>query len=161
MVRNWGVWILRVNKGKYSKVTNTEIKWSIISKSVMIVIFVEFIDQLIDYPINRASLNPIPLKHMSLLFHFTLATYNFQACTWWANTLRKRQIPLWFFLAKVLMRCVRAIYIFTRHRLPMRARTRVIDFVMIYTIMTSWDVIGPQQHGGKSKITKNKCYIHP
>ena len=34
-------------KGKYGKVTNTEIKWSIISKSVMIVIFVEFIDQLI------------------------------------------------------------------------------------------------------------------
>ena len=43
-------------KGKYSKVTNTEIKWSIISKSVMIIIFVEFIDQLIDYPINCASL---------------------------------------------------------------------------------------------------------
>ena len=43
-------------KGKYGKVTNTEIKWSIISKSVMMVIFVEFIDQLIDYPINRASL---------------------------------------------------------------------------------------------------------
>ena len=35
-------------KGKYGKVTNTEIKWSIISKSVMIIIFVEFIDQLID-----------------------------------------------------------------------------------------------------------------
>ena len=32
-------------------------KWSIISKSVMIVIFVEFIDQLIDYPIILASLN--------------------------------------------------------------------------------------------------------
>ena len=42
-------------KGKYDKVTNTEIKWSIISKSVMMVIFVEFIDQLIEYPINRAS----------------------------------------------------------------------------------------------------------
>ena len=45
-------------KGKYSKVTNTENKWSIISKSVRLVIFVEFIDQLIDYLINRASLNP-------------------------------------------------------------------------------------------------------
>ena len=33
-------------KGKYSKVTNTEIKWSIISKSVLIIIFVEFINQL-------------------------------------------------------------------------------------------------------------------
>ena len=43
-------------KGKYGKVKNTEIKWSIISKSAMIVIFMEFIDQLIDYPINRASL---------------------------------------------------------------------------------------------------------
>ena len=41
-------------KGKYNKVTNTEIKWSIISKSV--IIFVEFVDQLIDFPINRASL---------------------------------------------------------------------------------------------------------
>ena len=43
-------------KGKYGKVTNTEIKWSIISKSVMLIIFVEFINQLIDYPINHASL---------------------------------------------------------------------------------------------------------
>ena len=43
-------------KGKYGKIINTEIKRSIISKSAMIVIFVEFIDQLIDYPINRASL---------------------------------------------------------------------------------------------------------
>ena len=44
-------------KGKYGKVTDTEIKWSIISKSVMIIIFVVFIDQIIDYLINRASLN--------------------------------------------------------------------------------------------------------
>ena len=43
-------------KGKYGKVTTTEIKWPIISKSVMKIIFVEIIDQLIDYPINRASL---------------------------------------------------------------------------------------------------------
>ena len=43
-------------KGKYGKVTNTEIKLSIISKSVMIIIFVEFIDQLMDYPINCANL---------------------------------------------------------------------------------------------------------
>ena len=43
-------------KGKYGKVTNTEMKWSIICKSVMIIMFVEFIDQLIAYPINRASL---------------------------------------------------------------------------------------------------------
>ena len=43
-------------KGKYSKVTNTEIKSSILSKSVKTIIFVEFIDQLIDYPINCASL---------------------------------------------------------------------------------------------------------
>ena len=44
-------------KGKYGKVTNTWMKWSIISKLVMIVMFVEFIDQLIDYLINRPSLN--------------------------------------------------------------------------------------------------------
>ena len=44
-------------KGKNGKVTNTEIKWSIISKSVMIIIFVEFIDQLINYLINCASLS--------------------------------------------------------------------------------------------------------
>ena len=47
-------------KGKYSE--DTEIKWSIISKSVMIIIFVEFIDQLIDYPINCASLISYPGK---------------------------------------------------------------------------------------------------
>ena len=39
-------------KGKYVKVTNRETKWSFISKSVMIIIFVEFIDQLIDYSIT-------------------------------------------------------------------------------------------------------------
>ena len=44
-------------KGKYGKVINTEIKWKIISKSVMIIFFVEFIDQLIDFPINCASLS--------------------------------------------------------------------------------------------------------
>ena len=49
-------------KGKYGKVTNTEIKWSIISKSVMIIIFVEIIDQLIDYPINRPSLKTYVLS---------------------------------------------------------------------------------------------------
>ena len=43
-------------KGKNSKVTGTEMKWSIFSKSVTIIIFVKFIDQLIDYPINYASL---------------------------------------------------------------------------------------------------------
>ena len=43
-------------KGKYGKVTNTEIKWLIISKSVMITFFVEFIDELIDYRINCGSL---------------------------------------------------------------------------------------------------------
>ena len=38
--------------GKYAKVTDTEMKWSIISKSVTIIVFVVFIDQLIDYPIK-------------------------------------------------------------------------------------------------------------
>ena len=42
--------------GKYGKVTDTEIKWSIISKSVMIIIFVGFIEQLIDCPIICVSL---------------------------------------------------------------------------------------------------------
>ena len=44
-------------KGEYGKVTDTEIKLLIFSKSVTIIIFVEFINQLIDYPINCASLN--------------------------------------------------------------------------------------------------------
>ena len=43
-------------KGKYGKVTGTEMKSSIISKTVMIIICVEFINQLIDYLINCASL---------------------------------------------------------------------------------------------------------
>ena len=43
-------------KGKYGKVTDTEIKWSIIGKSAMIIFFVDFIDQLIDHPINCAIL---------------------------------------------------------------------------------------------------------
>ena len=46
-------------KGKYDEVTDTEIKWPIISKSVTIISFMEFIDQLIDYPINCASLTDI------------------------------------------------------------------------------------------------------
>ena len=40
-------------KGKYSKVRDTEIKWSIINKSIMIIIFLE----LIDYSTNCASLS--------------------------------------------------------------------------------------------------------
>ena len=47
-------------KGKYGKVTDTKIKWLIICKSVTIIIFVEFIDQLIYYPINCASLTVYP-----------------------------------------------------------------------------------------------------
>ena len=43
-------------KGKYGKIRDTEIKWLIISNSEMIIFFVEFIDQLIDYRINCASL---------------------------------------------------------------------------------------------------------
>ena len=43
-------------KSKYGKVTSTEIKWLIISKSVMIISFVEFIDQLINSLINHVSL---------------------------------------------------------------------------------------------------------
>ena len=42
-------------------------KWSIISESVTIIILVEFIDQLIDYPINCASLT-------SCLFNLSLWT---------------------------------------------------------------------------------------
>ena len=42
--------------GKYGKVTDTEIKWSIFNNSITIIIFVEFIDQLIDHLINCASL---------------------------------------------------------------------------------------------------------
>ena len=45
-----------ITKGKYGKVRDTEIRWSTISKSVIIIIFVEFNDQLIDYRINCASL---------------------------------------------------------------------------------------------------------
>ena len=43
--------------GKYGKATDTEIKWSIISKSVTLIIFVEFINKSMDFPINCASLN--------------------------------------------------------------------------------------------------------
>ena len=43
------------SKGKYGKVRDTEIKWPIISKFVTITIFVEFIDQLLDYPINAIN----------------------------------------------------------------------------------------------------------
>ena len=54
-------------KGKHGKVADTEIKWSIISKSVMIIIFVKFIDQLIDYPINCAILKLISSLSVPLL----------------------------------------------------------------------------------------------
>ena len=42
-------------KGKYNEVRDIEIKRSIISTSVTIIIFVEFVDQLINYLINCAS----------------------------------------------------------------------------------------------------------
>ena len=48
--------------GKYDKVTDTEIKLLIISKSITIISFVEFIDQLIDYSINCASLSVDPVQ---------------------------------------------------------------------------------------------------
>ena len=48
-------------KYMYGKKTDKEIKWSIISKSVTIVIFVEFIDQFIDYPIYCASFSVHPM----------------------------------------------------------------------------------------------------
>ena len=51
-----------ITKDKYDKVRDTEIKWSIISKSITIIIFVEFIDQLFDYPIKRAILNDKELR---------------------------------------------------------------------------------------------------
>ena len=50
-------------KGKYGKVTDTDIKWSIISKSVMIIIFVEFIIHLI----IRLIVTALIIKH-SLLY---------------------------------------------------------------------------------------------
>ena len=46
-------------KGKYGKQKSND---QFISKFVMIGIFVEFNDQLIDYPINCASLSKIPLS---------------------------------------------------------------------------------------------------
>ena len=46
-------------KCKHGKVTDTEIKLSIIRKSVTIIIFVKFIAQLIDYPINCAILSSV------------------------------------------------------------------------------------------------------
>ena len=56
-------------KCKDGNITNIEIKWSVINKSVMIIIFEEFIDQLIDYSINCASLNVVAhcLQHLNLL----------------------------------------------------------------------------------------------
>ena len=54
-----------ITKGKYGWVTDTEVKWSIISKPVRIIIFMEFINQIIDYPINCASLrhNTFPWRN--------------------------------------------------------------------------------------------------
>ena len=68
-------------KGKYGKVTNTEIKWSIISKSVTIIIFVVFIDQLIDYPINRASIKSISL--FLYLRSLYITCHNMTTCMWY------------------------------------------------------------------------------
>ena len=42
-------------RDEYAKVTDTKIKRLIISKSVTIIVFVVFINQLIDIQINRAS----------------------------------------------------------------------------------------------------------
>ena len=49
--------------GKYGKVTDTEINLSIISKSVMVIFFVEFIDQLIDYHTYMHILNRYIFSH--------------------------------------------------------------------------------------------------
>ena len=76
-------------KGKYGKVTGTEIKWSIISKSVMIIIFVVFIDQLIDYSINRASLAWL------YLFIGSWCPWAWRSWwAWWWTTYRPRYVVL-------------------------------------------------------------------
>ena len=54
-------------KGKCGKVTGTEKKWYIISKSVRIIVFVVFVDQLINYPINCASLIYVPSKYYQII----------------------------------------------------------------------------------------------
>ena len=60
-------------QGEYYKETDTEIKWSIIRKSVTLVIFVDFIDPFIDYPINCASLiNQSYIFVFCTLFHGAL-----------------------------------------------------------------------------------------
>ena len=81
-------------KGKYGKVTNTELKWSIISKSVMIIIFVEFIDQLIDFLINRANLTrnhvsclPLWIWQKNLSSVFILLNFSWNEETFYTMTL--------------------------------------------------------------------------
>ena len=68
-------------KGKYGKVTDAKIKCSIFSKSVTTVIFMELINQLIDYPIICASLSNNPkhwdtlsIYHMSRVDRKTIAS---------------------------------------------------------------------------------------
>ena len=59
----------------------------------MIVIFVEFIDQLIDYPINRASLS----------FYIHSSSFGLVVCSRYINTITSR---LW------LYRLVRAVHVY-------------------------------------------------
>ena len=78
-------------KDKYGKVRETEIKWSITSKSVTIIILVEFIDQLINYLINCASLNGHlnSLPHCSKTLTIWLPAEVFKNCL-----MRERQTVL-------------------------------------------------------------------
>ena len=78
-------------KDKYGKVRETEIKWSITSKSVMIIILVEFINQLIDYLINCASFNGhlTSLPHCSKALTIWLPAEVFKNCL-----MRERQTVL-------------------------------------------------------------------
>ena len=64
-----------ITKNKYGKVRDIEIKWLIICKSVTMIIFVEFLDQLINYPINCASLTRVLQKVLSLGSDYFTATF--------------------------------------------------------------------------------------
>ena len=89
-------------KGKYGEVRHTEIKWSLISKSVTIIIFVEFIDQLINYPINCDSLS------LQTRMSFTLVIWGKFSRQQFGNTffLFFPENRIWHFMQKVSLECL-------------------------------------------------------
>ena len=138
-------------KGKYGKVTNTEIKWSIISKSVMIIIFVEFIDQLIDFPINRASLTNNVSRFTICLARGTNTIY--------LHSLPPTDRPCSFRRGTLYTKTYAVLMFFCEGKNPIKGMKEWLHFFNILSIHAVWPKMSKNENN-KWQIRHNKTKVN-